>query len=120
MIETRLSPSLSPTTIARRWTRRGSSRSRPESSLGACVFFTHAPFWPVAPVVVLAKQSPADPALHRAAIQYRLHKELQVYRDEADKTRSTIEQMEKDAAADEYEIRQQVRASESLGLVHAD
>jgi tubulin-specific chaperone A len=54
--------------------------------------------------------------LHRAAL-HRLHKELQVYRDEADKTRNTIEKMEKDAAADEYEIRQQVRASERAAAV---
>lgn len=56
-------------------------------------------------------QVPAD-IPHRPARQaiHRLHKELQVYRDEADKTRSTIEQMEK-AAADEYEIRQQVGGS---------
>lgn len=40
-----------------------------------------------------------------------------MYRDEADKTRSTIEQMEKDAAADEYEIRQQVRACERAAAV---
>ncbi|KWU41245.1 tubulin binding cofactor A [Rhodotorula sp. JG-1b] len=45
----------------------------------------------------------------KTGVVTRLHKELQVYRDEADKTRSTIEQMEKDAAADEYEIRQQRR-----------
>ena len=45
-----------------------------------------------------------------------------MYRDEADKTRSTIEQMEKDAAADEYEIRQQVRAGLTVALdgAHAD
>ncbi|GAA5882818.1 hypothetical protein JCM3774_002925 [Rhodotorula dairenensis] len=44
----------------------------------------------------------------KTGVVTRLHKELQVYRDEAVKTQEAIERMEKEAA-DEYEIRQQRR-----------
>lgn len=45
----------------------------------------------------------------------RLHKELQVYREEAKKTEAEIKKLE-EGEADEYEVRQQVRATPAQTL----